>query len=140
MKKALLVLILLLLPFVQSQSIRPMNSSVALMPNLVLSIESSSVAYCPNDTLNITSYVLNFGNLPALFDINSTIYDQYSNLYANSTWPSQSINPAEIKSFSVLKNVTGDEIPGMYYAFSTLKYGSTILQNQTSFRIKQGFE
>ncbi|MEM5776847.1 MAG: hypothetical protein QXJ06_00165 [Candidatus Aenigmatarchaeota archaeon] len=127
------------MPFVESSDIITMNSTVALLPNLILSIDASSLSYCPNDTINITSKVTNIGNLATNFFLNTTAYDQYNTIYINQNWTNQNIAPAETKTYFVLKNVSGNEIPGMYNVFSNVNYRTYDLQNQTTFRIKQSY-
>ncbi len=137
MKMIQITLILLFLPYVSANIV--MNSSVKLEPNIFMKTEASSLSYCPGEIMNITTQVSNYGNILAIFNLNKTVYNQYGTLFENKTWFSQQVNPLETKYYYLTKNVSESDNPGMYNVYTYLYYDGKIIENQSSFRIKQSY-
>ncbi|MFH8080600.1 MAG: NEW3 domain-containing protein [Candidatus Aenigmatarchaeota archaeon] len=135
--RLLLIFLLISLPICSAQVI--MNSSVTAKPNLLFDFKLSSLAYCPNETINITSEVNNVGNLPTLFNLSKTILNQYLEIYDNVSWNDQPINPLEKRVYYFLREVKDSDIAGMYHVIIDLNYSGMTIRNQTSFRIKQSY-
>ncbi|MCX8179457.1 MAG: NEW3 domain-containing protein [Candidatus Aenigmarchaeota archaeon] len=139
MRSFLLAVLLLLLPLVESTEEVIMNSSVLLKANLLHDFQTSALSYCPNETINVTTIIENIGNNPTIFVLNKTIYNQYGSLFYNKSWLAQPINPLEKKSYYLIRNVTDEDIAGLYDVRMEIKYDNEIIKDRSTFRIKKSY-
>lgn len=117
----------------------PINSSVGMYPNLLLSVMPTSSSYCPGDVVNITTNVTNAGNNQTVFLLNQSIYNQYNSLYSNQTWKNQQILPTQQRFYFLTKNVSDGDIAGIYNVYTDLVYFNNKTTYETNFRIKQRY-
>jgi hypothetical protein len=115
----------------------PMNTSVLLAPNILISIKPSGVSFCPPENITLTTNLTNVGNLATVGNLTTEVLDPYGRLFMNGSWNNTVLNPDDEKSFVLWHQVTGDDQPGIYQMKSNFSYDNKYVYASDTFRIKQ---
>jgi len=106
--------------------------------NIRVTVTANSNAFCPNDTVNVTTKLENIGYFNVTGDLNSRILNQYSNVKKEENWHEINLSTNEIQYYYINYTVKDSDGISNYGASSDFTYYSHSNSSSTGFRINNG--